>query len=447
MLRRTLTLTARGFLHLRQHSELWFVAVLAIALPALLLYLTVSVLTTAQSTNTSTEKARVATIQSVIETVLLAGDHNSQALLTKLVADLPQEHNDIRTLSIVTETKDGLKFFVAPDGTSGTAVLKADELYRVALTNPGESFIFEVQADGERRWRVYRAVENGDARFYIYSEHSLAAVDARFASQVLVSYGLLALIVVFLLIFAYWSARQVDYKARYGVSQNALREHELFTSTIVHELRAPLTALRGYASMIQEAADVPPTYRTHADQIKRSAARLIVLVSDYLEVTKLRSGTSTTALAPVNIVQIIEQVVAELRPSAIEKRLSLAVDAPSVVTISSNEKFFTQISTNLLSNAIKYTEAGSIVITVTEEQRAVEMRIRDTGTGMSAEDQKRLFAPFSRVGNTATQSITGSGLGMWITKLMVEQLGGTIGVESIKGVGTHVVVRFKKARK
>lgn len=446
MLRRTLTLTARGWEQLRQHSELWFVAVLAISLPALLLYSTVSVLNTAITTNTSIDKARVATIQSVIETVLLEAEDNAQ-LLSTLITELPIEHKDIRTLSIVSEEANGLVFLVAPDGSTGGAVVKSDELYRVALTKPGESFIFEVQTEGERRWRVYRAVEKDERRYYIYSEHSLAAQDARLSSQLWLSYTLLALVVLFLLAFAYWTARQVDFKARWAVSQAALREHELFTGTIVHELRAPLTALRGYASMIQEATDVPQPYRTHADQIKRSAGRLITMVSDYLEVTKLRSGTSTVALTQLNIVSVIEQVVAELRPSASEKRLSLSIDAPGPITLPSNEKFFTQIVTNLLSNSIKYTESGSIVITVTEETRTVEIRMRDTGTGMSAEDQKRLFAPFSRVGNTATSSITGSGLGMWITKLMVEQLGGTIGVESIKGVGTHVVVRFKKARK
>jgi signal transduction histidine kinase len=445
MLRSLITATVRGWGHLRSHTELWFVAILAIVLPVLLLYSTLSVLNTAAITNASTEKARVATIQSVLATVLQESGGNT-AVLAKLVTELPQEHTDIRTLSIVSEEAGRLTFLVAPDGSTGGEVIKADELYRVALTSPGESFIFEVQTDGERRWRVYRAIEMGESRYYIYSEHSLAASDARLASQLWVSYGLLGLVVLFLLVFAYWTARQVDYKARHLQGQAALREHELFTSTIVHELRAPLTALRGYASMIEEATDVPTAYRNYADQIKRSAARLIGLVSDYLEVTRLRSGTSTVALAPVAIVTVINQVVAELGPSASEKHLSLAVDAPPAITLSSNEKFFTQVVTNLLSNAIKYTEAGSIRITVADEPRTVEIRIRDTGMGMSAEDQKRLFAPFSRVGNTATQSITGSGLGMWITKLMVEQLGGTIGVESIKGVGTHVVVRFKKPR-
>ncbi|MBY0310010.1 HAMP domain-containing histidine kinase [Patescibacteria group bacterium] len=446
MIRRTVTLTVRGWQHLRQHSELWFVAVLAIALPLLILSSTVSVLKTATVTTTGTERSRVATIQSVVEEVLL-NDETNTALLSRIITALPLEHSDIRTLTVVKEGVDGLVFHTAPDGTTGGLVVKSDELYRVSLTKPGESFIFEVESNGERRWRVYRAVETTENRYYIYSEHSRAAHDARFANHLWGTYVLLCFVVLFLLAFAYWSARQIDYKARWKHSQEALREHELFTSSIVHELRAPLTALRGYASMIEEAADVPQSYRTYADQIKRSAARLIALVSDYLEVTKLRSGTSTVSLAPTDIVSVIRDVVEELRSSASEKRLSLTIDAPEAMTLSSNEKLCTQIVTNLLSNAIKYTEAGSIFVSVTEEAQAVEVRIRDTGPGMSADDQKRLFAPFSRVGNTATSTITGSGLGMWITKLMVEQLGGTIGVESIKGVGTHVVVRFKKDRK
>ena len=110
-----------------------------------------------------------------------------------------------------------------------------------------------------------------------------------------------------------------------------------------------------------------------------------------------------------------------------------------------NQKFLTQILTNLINNAIKYTAEGTIEIAVIEVRKAVEIRIKDTGFGMSAEDQTRLFAPFMRVGGgSQIKNITGSGLGMWLTKLMTEKLGGTIGVESIKGVGTHVVLRFKK---
>ena len=129
-----------------------------------------------------------------------------------------------------------------------------------------------------------------------------------------------------------------------------------------------------------------------------------------------------------------------------EKKLLLSWQAPAEpLVLNSDSAYLTQIVTNVISNAIKYTNKGSIVVALTNKITTLEIRIKDTGFGMTAEDQKRLFAPFSRVGDTEQmKTITGSGLGMWMTKLMTEKLGGTVVVESIKGVGTHVVLVFKK---
>ena len=100
---------------------------------------------------------------------------------------------------------------------------------------------------------------------------------------------------------------------------------------------------------------------------------------------------------------------------------------------------------NIVSNSIKYTKSGTIKISYEEFKHHVKFVIADTGHGISAEDQKRLFNPFIRVGSADDDSTTvGSGLGMWITKKLVEQLDGTISLESIKGVGTHVIIKLKK---
>jgi signal transduction histidine kinase len=101
-----------------------------------------------------------------------------------------------------------------------------------------------------------------------------------------------------------------------------------------------------------------------------------------------------------------------------------------------------QILTNVVSNSLKYTPQGVVELQCSQQGKYVEIIVKDTGTGISAEDQKKLFAPFVRVGGVDQTVTTGTGLGMWITKQLVEILGGDIGVESIKGVGTHVVITF-----
>jgi signal transduction histidine kinase len=103
-----------------------------------------------------------------------------------------------------------------------------------------------------------------------------------------------------------------------------------------------------------------------------------------------------------------------------------------------------QALTNLVSNAIKYTNKGTISLSLDDKYAYVEIRVKDTGMGISSDDQKKIFAPFFRVENEDVSKITGTGLGMWITKELIELMGATIGVESIKGVGTHVVITLPK---
>jgi signal transduction histidine kinase len=103
---------------------------------------------------------------------------------------------------------------------------------------------------------------------------------------------------------------------------------------------------------------------------------------------------------------------------------------------------FRQVLVNLIGNAIKYTPTGDVKVRVQKKEDYIEFRISDSGIGISAEDQKKLFQKFQRISSTETAEIRGTGLGLWITKQIVEQMGGKITVESIKGVGTHFVVEF-----
>jgi signal transduction histidine kinase len=104
-----------------------------------------------------------------------------------------------------------------------------------------------------------------------------------------------------------------------------------------------------------------------------------------------------------------------------------------------------QAITNILSNAIKYTPRGSITISLEQRSDRVELRVQDTGTGIGADEQKQLFAPFFRTKSADQSKTTGTGLGMWITKQLIEAMGGSIGVESIRGIGTHIVVTLQKS--
>jgi signal transduction histidine kinase len=144
---------------------------------------------------------------------------------------------------------------------------------------------------------------------------------------------------------------------------------------------------------------------------------------------------------------VVEQVINDLGAVAAAKEIVLRDQSRSdTISLQTDRHRLLQILYNVVSNAVKYSSEGEVSIAYDETPLAVTIRVQDTGHGISAEDQKKLFQPFSRVGNAEASGEVGSGLGMWITKQLVEHLGGTIGVESIKDVGTHVVLTFDKRK-
>jgi protein-histidine pros-kinase len=181
------------------------------------------------------------------------------------------------------------------------------------------------------------------------------------------------------------------------------------------------------------------------DNIQIGAARLLALVNDFLEVARIQSGKLSLELRSQNINPTLAGVVETLTQEAVRKGLTLSF-TPSTNPLlhTTDSKRLHQVIQNLVSNSIKYTEKGSVEIVCEQNALATIIRIKDTGMGISAEDQQKLFAPFSRVGGVEKTGISGTGLGMWITKQLVEALGGVITVESIKDVGTHVVITFKR---
>jgi len=148
----------------------------------------------------------------------------------------------------------------------------------------------------------------------------------------------------------------------------------------------------------------------------------------------------------IDVSQIIKDTVAELKIQADEKKLSLQykLHRDHLPLIRVDSERFKQVLINLIGNAIKYTEKGGVEV-ITEEKdkgKMLEINIKDTGIGMSAKAQQRLFEKFYRVQNEKTADVVGTGLGLWITKKIVEMMRGSIRVSSIENVGTQATLRF-----
>lgn len=211
-----------------------------------------------------------------------------------------------------------------------------------------------------------------------------------------------------------------------------------YLTGISHELRSPLNAVVGYAQLLEKDPQIPVARRPALDVIRRSGEYLADLIEGLLDISKIEAGRLELQYTDVRMDLLLDQLVHMFQLQAKEKglefRFSYTYRVPRWVR--ADEKRVRQILINLLSNALKYTEKGSVSFSVHYRGGVTEFMVEDTGEGIAAEDMERVFRPFERVRNPGS-TVPGTGLGLTITKLLCEIMGGEINVESTPGKGSR----------
>jgi signal transduction histidine kinase len=213
-----------------------------------------------------------------------------------------------------------------------------------------------------------------------------------------------------------------------------------FVSLVSHELRTPLTAISGYLDLLLEAQGAQSTAKQQEllAVVKRNAERLVKLIDDLLDLSRIESGKVELRATAVDSVALITEVVSFLRPQIEAKGQQLSFDRPATLpAVAGDVERIRQILINLLSNAHKYTpEGGQIRLSARAEDGWVRIDVQDNGLGLAPEEQAHLFDRFFRAQQPATQGVEGTGLGLPITRLLVEMHGGRISVTSAPGEGS-----------
>ncbi len=224
-------------------------------------------------------------------------------------------------------------------------------------------------------------------------------------------------------------------------AQAANRAKSAFLAKMSHELRTPLSAVLGFSSLLGTERNLTDRQRGDLDIINRSGAHLLELINNLLDVFKIEAGRTVVENAPLDLLNLVREVMGLMSIRAAEKGLNLSCETSSDLPtyIRSDSAKLRQILINLVGNAIKYTEKGSVgvkVNAVKEAERGVLLKIHveDTGIGIAAQDQERIFDPFVQGGNSKTPS--GTGLGLSITRQFLQLMGGTIILESVPSVGS-----------
>ena len=226
-----------------------------------------------------------------------------------------------------------------------------------------------------------------------------------------------------------------------------------FLSSMSHDIRTPMNAVIGMTEIARHHLNEPAYVEACLEKVALSGNHLLTLVNDILDISKVESGKMTLNPTPFSVREMAEGIYAMVRQAAVEKDILLRREVGEVQcdTVVGDTLRLQQILINLLNNAIKYTEEGGhVTFEVSQRPAKKEGRVGlqfvndDDGIGMSEEFQKTLFDPFTREEKSGTNKVQGTGLGMAITKSIVDLMGGTIHVESTTGKGTRfeVVLEF-----
>jgi signal transduction histidine kinase len=213
------------------------------------------------------------------------------------------------------------------------------------------------------------------------------------------------------------------------------RTHELreFVAMVAHDLRNPLTVIRGYSEVLREelTAGASQRQRQAVETIHKNTGYLIDLTDDLLQVSRLTVGAIEFEMEPLPIEAVIEEICTSFEPRLEEKRLGLKVSLPpELPLVLGDPAHLSRVLSNLVGNACNYTPSGAIVVGAQPVNGSVQVSVSDTGIGISPEDQERLFTHFFRGEHEVVRRNRGSGLGLLIARSIVEAHGGEIWVES-----------------
>ena len=225
----------------------------------------------------------------------------------------------------------------------------------------------------------------------------------------------------------------------YQQLETANRHKSEFLANTSHELRTPLNAILGYAELIEDNiyGEVPPKIREVLQRIQSNGRHLLGLINDVLDISKIEAGQLYLSVTDYSMKDVVATVVTATESLANEKKLVLRAIVPeNLPTGEGDERRITQVLLNLVGNAIKFTEVGEIEVRASSEDAYFGLSVSDTGPGIPAEERDRIFEEFHQLDTSTTRTKGGTGLGLTISKKIIEMHGGRIWVESEVGHGS-----------
>jgi signal transduction histidine kinase len=418
----------------------------------LALYLNTYILLNTFEKNIEAEFMRKAAMVENTLDAMLDGDLLSRPEdLQKKIKEINEREDEIVNLEILVPNDEKHEAFNVIASFSDNRVgqeAPEDFFKTVAWSQPEGTSHFEDQ-DGTRILKVEKTFhdDQGNRIGLISMSFSMEKTSNLISQAFSKSYFILFITIILVFVFVLNHARMFRYAARLMKLKEVDEMKDNFISIASHELRSPLTAMKGYLEFLKEkeATHVTEEGKHYINNLEISVDRLDNLVCDLLEVSRLEQNRIPFEMNAIDPVSSIKASITEMSSKALEKNIEIIYSEEPLPAIKADQDRLKQIFVNLISNAIKYTPKGKIEITAKAKRKQIDITFSDTGIGISAEHQKNLFQKFYRAKTSETATISGTGLGLWITKELVEKMGGTIGIESMEGVGSRFTVTFPTA--
>ena len=444
-------------LFLRKYFQVTYAVILLLLIPIAVVLNSVFLIQNSQKV-IDVELERKAYLATSLFSSLVQDDIDQLQKVQSYVDRITSASDEIYGLDVLVPNGEDFRVIVSVDpsavGTvtsflNYTIAWKTHESIAYTTQSSGISTAFEgTKADrgSERFWVVTSPVKDsaGEKVALVSMKISSKIIDDLTEQNINRSVLVLVITIVIIVLLLITNTRLFEYAMLFRKLKEVDQMKDDFISMASHELRTPITGIQGYLQMLttNQFGPVEGVVLEKLLLIQTASKQLAELVEDLLNVSRIEQGRLKMSIAPHDLLAAVRNVIIQLEAQAKADGLTVSFEEPKkpFPEILCDPDRLRQGLVNLIGNAIKYTLKGSVRVTLVQKEHMAEVKIIDTGIGMSGKDRERLFEKFYRIQNRETNSVTGTGLGLWITKELIRLMKGEIYVDSIERVGTQVTV-------
>lgn len=436
----------------RDRLELIYSVTIIVAIPLLLVLNTIFFIRSTRATFNQELRNTADTVNEVIsesiKAEIITGNYTG---ITDELNRIEKIQSKIKNVRIIQQ--NGTNHLIIAKSASVSADMTASDQIQIKLVYSKKNSVARLigtssGGDSTQAWSIASPILDSNNSVLAVISSNILINDAQKTIDTVLQKSFLVTLISIIVIVALLSRhfRLVGYIQLLAKQKELNQTMSDFLSVATHELKAPTTIIKGYiANVIDETfGSVTPEIKEQLNVALSQTDRLNNLVQDLLSVSRVEQGRIEYNIEPVDSTSILNVIVSNYEPIAKAKGLDVTFDRRiDIPAIKADAGRVQEIFTNLVDNAIKYTPTGSVAVSQYVDGNNVVTTIKDTGLGMSAESQKRLFQRFYRIKTDRTKEISGTGLGLWIIKQYVIAMGGTVSVDSTEGFGSEFIVTFQ----